>query len=53
MKKTVEKINNKFDLILIAARRARQIQILEKENLTKKIYDNKCTTLALRELEKD
>lgn len=53
MKKIEKKINNKFDLILIAAKRARQIQISEKENLTKKLQKNKCTTIALQELEKE
>lgn len=45
-----EKNKNRFDLILIAAKRARQIQIEEKENLIKQ-NKNKCTIIALKEIE--
>lgn len=44
-----QQINNKFHLILVASRRARQIQNEEKNNLIKK-NKNKCTTLALKEI---
>lgn len=47
----VEKIGNRFDLILVAARRARQIQISGKESLIKEENVGKCTVLALKEIE--
>lgn len=53
MNNITKKIKNRFDLILIAAKRARQIQISEKENLTKENHKNKCTILALKEIKKD
>ncbi len=49
----VEKIGNRFDLILVAARRARQMQIGEKETLIKKNNNDKYTVLALREIEEN
>lgn len=48
---TIEKICNRFDLVLIAAKRARQIQDIEKEVLTEDNH-NKCTVLALKEMKK-
>ncbi|UAJ64967.1 DNA-directed RNA polymerase subunit omega [Candidatus Schneideria nysicola] len=46
----VEKIGNRFDLVLIAARRARQIQIQGKDPLVPQDND-KYTVIALREIE--
>ncbi|MBF1254724.1 MAG: DNA-directed RNA polymerase subunit omega [Haemophilus sp.] len=46
----VEKIGNRFDLILIAARRARQIQLHTREALVPEEND-KPTVIALREIE--
>ncbi|QJC28390.1 DNA-directed RNA polymerase subunit omega [Enterobacteriaceae endosymbiont of Plateumaris braccata] len=46
----IKKIGNRFDLILIAAKRARQIQIRGKSPLLSKKND-KTTVLALREIE--
>ncbi|CUX96224.1 DNA-directed RNA polymerase subunit omega [Candidatus Gullanella endobia] len=46
----VEKIGNRFDLVLIAARRARQIQISGKDPLVSEEND-KHTVIALREIE--
>ncbi len=46
----VEKIGNRFDLVLIAARRARQMQIDGKEALVPEESD-KPTVVALREIE--
>jgi len=46
----VEKIGNRFDLVLIAARRARQIQIGGQDPLILKEKD-KDTVIALREIE--
>ncbi|ACR67293.1 DNA-directed RNA polymerase subunit omega [Edwardsiella ictaluri] len=46
----VEKIGNRFDLVLVAARRARQMQTGGKEPLVPEEND-KTTVLALREIE--
>ncbi|TCP90129.1 DNA-directed RNA polymerase subunit omega [Cricetibacter osteomyelitidis] len=47
----VEKIGNRFDLILTAARRARQLQLHVQEPLVPEDND-KPTVIALREIEK-
>lgn len=47
----VEKIGNRFDLVLVAARRARQMQAYGKESLVPEEND-KPTVIALREIEK-
>ena len=47
----VEKIGNRFDLILTAARRARQLQLHAREPLVPEDND-KPTVIALREIEK-
>lgn len=46
----VEKIGNRFDLILVAAKRARQIQVYSKNPLVDAEND-KDTVIALREIE--
>ncbi|AKC32330.1 DNA-directed RNA polymerase subunit omega [Candidatus Pantoea carbekii] len=46
----VEKIGNRFDLVLIAARRARQMQVNAKDPLVPEEND-KATVIALREIE--
>ncbi|NIG62229.1 MAG: DNA-directed RNA polymerase subunit omega [Serratia symbiotica] len=46
----VEKIGNRFDLVLVAARRARQIQTCSKDALVPEEND-KYTVIALREIE--
>ncbi|AIN47014.1 DNA-directed RNA polymerase subunit omega [Candidatus Palibaumannia cicadellinicola] len=46
----VEKIGNRFNLVLVAARRARQIQISGKDPLVPEQND-KDTVIALREIE--
>lgn len=46
----VDKIGNRFDLVLIAARRARQIQTGGKDPLVPEEND-KDTVIALREIE--
>ncbi|CAK9886926.1 MAG: DNA-directed RNA polymerase subunit omega [Candidatus Erwinia impunctatus] len=46
----VEKIGNRFDLVLVAARRARQMQIGGKDSLVPEEND-KSTVIALREIE--
>ena len=47
----VEKIGNRFDLILTAARRARQLELHQREPLVPEEND-KPTVIALREIEK-
>ncbi|EPE4789110.1 DNA-directed RNA polymerase subunit omega [Vibrio vulnificus] len=46
----VEKVGNRFDLVLIAARRARQMQTGGKDALVPEEND-KTTVIALREIE--
>jgi len=46
----VEKIGNRFDLVLVAARRARQLQTGGKDALVAEEND-KYTVIALREIE--
>ncbi|HCD9296669.1 TPA: DNA-directed RNA polymerase subunit omega [Enterobacter hormaechei] len=46
----VEKIGNRFDLVLVAARRARQMQVGDKDPLVPEEND-KTTVIALREIE--
>ena len=46
----VEKIGNRFDLVLVAARRARQMQVGGKDPLVPEQND-KTTVIALREIE--
>ncbi|QCR37680.1 DNA-directed RNA polymerase subunit omega [Nissabacter sp. SGAir0207] len=46
----VEKIGNRFDLVLVAARRARQMQVGGKDPLVPEEND-KYTVIALREIE--
>ena len=46
----VEKIGNRFDLVLVAARRARQMQSGGKDPLVPEEND-KTTVIALREIE--
>ncbi len=46
----VEKIGNRFDLVLVAARRARQMQSGGKDPLVAEEND-KTTVIALREIE--
>ena len=48
----VEKVGNRFDLVLIASRRARQIATGGKEPLVEREND-KPTVLALREIEEE
>ncbi|EKI1756740.1 DNA-directed RNA polymerase subunit omega [Salmonella enterica] len=46
----VEKIGNRFDLVLVATRRARQMQVGGKDPLVPEEND-KTTVIALREIE--
>ena len=48
----VEKIGNRFDLVLVASRRARQIATGGKDPLVE-LENDKPTVLALREIEED
>jgi len=47
----VNKIGNRFDLILVAARRARQLSVEGKEAMVD-VENDKSTVVALREIEK-
>ncbi len=47
----INKIGNRFDLVLVASFRARQIQIFSKDNYLKKLKKDKCTILALKEIQ--
>ena len=47
----VDKIGNRFDLILVAARRARQVDIEGKEPMVD-VENDKPTVVSLREIEK-
>lgn len=51
VQEAVEKVGNRFDLIITAAKRARQLQNGEKEPLVPR-EDDKPTVIALREIEK-
>lgn len=46
----VEKVGNRFDLVLVAARRSRQMQIEGKDPLVP-VENDKPTVIALREIE--
>lgn len=46
----VEKVGNRFDLVIVAARRARQMQVGGKDALVPEEND-KTTVIALREIE--
>ncbi len=48
----VEKIGNRFDLVLVASRRARQIATGGKDPMVE-LENDKPTVLALREIEKE
>lgn len=50
VEKAVEKIGNRFDLVLIAARRARQLQVDGREPLVP-AANHKSTVIALYEVE--
>jgi DNA-directed RNA polymerase subunit omega len=47
----VNQIGNRFDLILVAARRARQLSVEGKEAMVD-VENDKSTVVALREIEK-
>ncbi|RUO76765.1 DNA-directed RNA polymerase subunit omega [Pseudidiomarina taiwanensis] len=47
----VDRIGNRFDLVLVAARRARQLATQGKESLVPWKSNEKATVVALREIE--
>ncbi len=47
----VDRIGNRFDLVLVAARRARQLAIQGKDSLIPWKDNEKATVVALREIE--
>ncbi len=53
IQKAIKKVGNRFDLVLIAAFRARQIQIFSKDVLSNNVNTDKTTILALQEIEND
>lgn len=50
IEKAVEKAGNRFDLILMASRRARQLQVMRKQPFVNTENDKE-TVIALREIE--
>ncbi len=48
----IRKIGNRFDLVLIASWRSRQIQLYSQNMLVNNIKNDKPTILALKEIEK-
>ncbi|MFI3256088.1 MAG: DNA-directed RNA polymerase subunit omega [Psittacicella sp.] len=48
--KATQKVGNKFDLILLATRRARQMQLDQAKPLVEEL-DDKPTVVAMREIE--
>ncbi len=53
VQKAVEKIGNRFDLVIIASFRSRQIQLSIRSTLLNNNKNDKPTILALREIEKN
>lgn len=50
VEEAVEQVGNRFDLILVASRRARQIAVQGKDPLVE-VENDKPTVIALREIE--
>ncbi len=50
IQKSIEKIGNRFDLVLIASYRARQIQYFSKNTFLNNVKNDKPTILALKEI---
>lgn len=50
VEEAVDRVGNRFDLILLAARRARQLAVQGKEPLVE-VKNEKPTVIALREIE--
>ncbi len=50
VQKVINKIGNRFNLVLIASLRARQIQFFSKNNYLKELKNDKVTILALKEI---
>lgn len=51
VEEAVDRIGNRFDLVLVAARRARQLATQGKESLVPWKNNEKATVVALREIE--
>lgn len=51
IKNFIKNINSRFDLILTAAKIARQLQTEDNKTILKPNHKHKCTTLALKEIE--
>ncbi len=50
VQKSIEKIGNRFDLVLIASYRARQIQYFSKNTFLKNSKNDKPTIVSLKEI---
>ncbi|MCV2508720.1 MAG: DNA-directed RNA polymerase subunit omega [Candidatus Lightella neohaematopini] len=53
VQKAVEKVGNVFDLILVAANKARNIQNSERMSILNNTINDKCTVTALKDIEKN
>ncbi|MCV2526150.1 MAG: DNA-directed RNA polymerase subunit omega [Candidatus Lightella neohaematopini] len=53
VQKAVEKVGNVFDLILIAANKARNIQNSERMSILSNTINDKCTVIALKDIEEN
>lgn len=51
VEEAVERIGNRFDLVLVASRRARQLATQGKDSLVPWKHNEKATVVALREIE--
>ncbi|MGI0153679.1 DNA-directed RNA polymerase subunit omega [Pseudidiomarina sp. WS423] len=51
VEEAVDRIGNRFDLVLVAARRARQLATQGKDSLVPWKSNEKATVIALREIE--
>ncbi|MCV2528478.1 MAG: DNA-directed RNA polymerase subunit omega [Candidatus Lightella neohaematopini] len=53
VQKAIDKVGNVFDLILIAADKARNIQNNERMSILNNEIHDKCTIIALKDIEKN
>lgn len=50
IKNSVQNVSSRFDLILTAAKRARQMQMMDKEMMINTHHKHKYTVVALKEI---
>ncbi len=53
LQKVIKKIGNRFDLVLIASFRSRQLQLFSKNTFLKNSKNDKPTVISLKEIEND